>query len=292
MRKKRSQIIFIAPLLVIAVGALFLSIFIKKSIDTRVLLDNKFIDNSEKTYDDFTAENVSLVKKRNSNIFFTLTANKVTHRKRISKLFVYQNIKEIFISGAKMDIFIYNNSSPLTSNDNSPFIAEIISIPTSFGKPPTSIEDYLNSKVRDSDLEILSRMIFEDISINIYLSENKRISITSINATINADLENIVFAGDVKITDSNNRYFCSSKAVWSQKYKGIYFPEGYVIKNREYKNKALYSINEQGEFLKGLSALTIQYLDLIEKNENEINAKLFKKLPPQVKLMLGLQPSQ
>jgi hypothetical protein len=273
-------------------GVIFLSLLIKKPVDGNILSDKELFDNTRKDYDDFSVEKVSLVNKKNSNTFFSLTAERITHRKRVSKLFIYQNIKEISVSGAKIDIYVYKDSSATKFNNNSTLLDNIKAITTALGKSPTAPEDYLNNRIADSELEILSRMIFDDLSINIYLSKEKRISIHSTNASINANLENIVFAGDVNIVDSNNRLFISPKAVLSNKYWGIYFPEGYVVKNRAHKKRAFYAINQQGNFLKTLNMLTIQYLDLIDKSENDYYPKLLEKLPPQVKLMLGLPPSR
>ncbi len=276
-------------MLILSAG-IFLHKFMKRCTDTNSVSNIEFLDSNKKDYDDFSVENVSLVRKRNGDVLFSLVANRICHRKRSSKLFVYQNVKEIFISGARMEMYLNNNISPKTSDNYSRLVDNIKNISLSFGKPAVSIKDYLNNRVADSNLDILSRIVFEDIHINIYLPENKRISIKSTNATVNADTENIVFSGDVSIVDSSERKFCSSKAVWSKKYRGIYFPEGYIVKKREHKNKAFYVMNQEGEFLKALSAVTIEYLDLIEKNENDFYPKLLKKLPPQVKIMLGLPP--
>ena len=46
----------------------------------------------------------------------------------------------------------------------------------SLGKQPTSIDDYSAGKVADSDLDLLSRIYFENLSLNIYYPAGKKIS--------------------------------------------------------------------------------------------------------------------
>jgi hypothetical protein len=266
----------------------FSGIFLKRnSVDMEVPSGRQVNDNAGRNYDSFLVENVSMVKKKDNNILFSLTAGEIVHRKRESKLFVYQNIKEILISGATIDIFLDNEASLANSNNNLLLTDNLKTIFTSFGKPASSIEDYLNGKVADSDLDIMSRIVFKDITLNMHFPNGRRISIVSKNAVVNADLENIVFTDFVRIIDSNSGELSSAKAIWSKKYSQFYFPEGYSFNKKTCKAKASYALSQEGEFIKLLTVMPLYYLDLLDKSENSFYSKVLKKVPPEIKMMLG-----
>jgi len=243
----------------LAITVCFVICAIKEKSNTmNTLSDDGIIDDSDKNYDEFYMTNVSMTKKNNDITLFSLAAGKIIHRKRSSKLFTYQNIKEIFVSSADMDIYLYNQPSSKLFDRNSIIFDNIKSLFTSFGKSSITSEENLYKRVSDSDLNIMSRVVFENITMRVHLSKDKKISITSMYAIMSAGMENIIFSGDVKIINSENREIHSSKAVLLKKYNGFYFPYGYFLAGRQYKRKTLYTINQQREFLKSLSTPTIE----------------------------------
>lgn len=52
------------------------------------------IKKPEEDYDKLRLDKISVVKRENARVIFNISADKIIHRKRISKLFVYQNLKE------------------------------------------------------------------------------------------------------------------------------------------------------------------------------------------------------
>lgn len=260
-------------------------------MDTRTISDEETLNNSGKNYDEFSVENVSLLRKIGDKTCFSLIANKVVHRKRSSRLFYYENIKEIVVSDANISIYECGGLSNKASDSNAMLFDNIKCLATSFGKPPMSVEDYIDTKMADKDLSIMSRVIFENVSINMHWSNNSRMTITATNADLSADLENMIFTGSVEVIDASKRKFSSSKAVWSKKHRGIYFPEGYVSQNKEHRNGTLFSVNRKGEFF-NMVTTAIQYIDLVEKNEDEFYSRFIKKIPPPIRIMLGLPLSQ
>src|SRR3989337_3284308 len=67
-------------------------------------------DNPEEFFDNFKIENISIERRENNRVLFTLSADKVIHRKRISRIFVYQNLKEIFMAGVRIDFYPYDKT--------------------------------------------------------------------------------------------------------------------------------------------------------------------------------------
>jgi len=59
----------------------------------KIMLDKKNIECP--LVSSHRANKISIVKKEDNRILFSLSADMIIHRKRISKIFVYQNLKEI-----------------------------------------------------------------------------------------------------------------------------------------------------------------------------------------------------
>ena len=286
MKSKQSISALLILFIIVSLSAfLFLFLNNKKASDDDILAENNAENFTEKNYDNFRVEHVSVIRKKDNKPHFILTADEVIHRKRFSKLFSYQNLKEIYISGAKIDIYLNNISS---SGNSSLLFDEMNEIFASLGKQSTSLDDYSAGKVADSDLDLLSRIFFENFSLNIYYPAGKKLSFSALYASVNPDLNNLVFSGTVQFTDSMQRKFISSKVVWSKKHNGIYFPEGYTLLNSQQRNESFYAVNKDGDFTRLWNIPAIDYADYLEVAESRLYAKLMKKLPPYAKMMLGL----
>lgn len=239
-------------------------------------------------HDGFEAENISVVKKRGNKTFLYLTADRLAHRKRSSLFFYYQNLKEIYVSGVTIDVYLDAESGYKTVQDSIIPLDELNSILTSFGRPPTSPDEFAAGTIADSELDLLSRIIFENISITIHHSKNRKLFISAKKASVHFDLHNIVFEDSVRITGPFDRTLCSSKAVWSKRFKGLYFPEGYVLQAKNHKKKAFYSLDNNGDLLPLADIPKIDYIDHLGEAEAAIYTKIVKKIPPHVKMMLGI----
>jgi hypothetical protein len=285
MKSKQAISVLLILFMVSSCAFLFLFLNSKKAGDDEILAENDAQNFTEKDYDNFRAEHVSVIRKRDNKPHFVLTADEIIHRKRFSKLFLYQNLKEIYISGAKINIYLNNRAS---SGNNLLPVDEINDIFRSLGKQPTSLDDYYAGKVADSDLDLLSRIYFENLALDIYYPAGKKISFTSLYAAVTSDFNNLVFSGTVNFTDTMQRKFAASKVVWSTKYNGIYFPEGYTLHNSQYRNKLFYAVNKDGDFSRLWDIPAIDYADYLDIAENKLYTQVMKKLPPYAKMMLGL----
>jgi len=291
MRGKLLKSILIVFLLLMLCCAVFICLFHLKhgqTEDTNVVSFPSLGDVSGVDYDGFKAENISVVKKRNKKLFLSLTADRIAHRKRSSHFFYYQNLKEIYLSGVTIDVYLDAETGYKIAQDGFIPLIELNSILTSFGKPPTSPDEFTAGKIADSELDLLSRIIFENISITIHHSKNRKLSISAKKASVHFDLNNIVFEDSVRITGPFDRTLCSSKAVWSKRYKGLYFPKGYILQAKNYKKKAFYSLDNNGDLLPLADIPKIDYIDHLGEAEAAIYTKIVKKIPPHVKMMLGI----
>lgn len=281
----RFKILLIAFLFLIVITTfVFLHNYIIKTKDSNPNLD---INKTEEDYDKFRLDKISVVKRENGRIFLHLYADSVIHRKRISKLFVYQNLKEIYISGAKIDFFIYDNTSKNNLRSIMIPVVDIGKSFTSFGYSYMTSEDYLAGN-GDVDSDVLTRILFDDISINIYLPNKKKLSLLGKIGRSCTDFENIIFEGPASIVSSDGRELIAPKAIWSKKFNGIYLPDGYTLQSNYIKKETFFIIDQEGRFSRISRSPKIVYRDLIEEKEKIFYAKVYKKIPAYAKFMLGI----
>ncbi|MDH4230827.1 MAG: hypothetical protein OEW04_02230 [Nitrospirota bacterium] len=240
----------------------------------------------ENNYDQFYVDKLAIVMREGGKVVFSLSADKIFKRKRISKFFVYQNLKEICISGVKIDIYSYNKKS-LTNNNVLIPVDEIGRSVTSMGKPSTPVEDYLAGNA-DIDLDLLSRLLFEKLTLAIHTSPKKKMLIEAESAKINIDMENIVFEGDIKVIDSDGVVINTEEVVWSRKHAGIYIPGKYNVGSMFSTGKSFFGINRNGEVLKMLAVPVIEYVDPLEEREKVFYANISKKMPGYARFMFGM----
>lgn len=284
-RNTRFKTLFIAfPLLMVITIFAFLPIYIGKHGDVNTDFD---INKTEEDYDKFRLDKISVVKRENARVFFYIFADKVIHRKRISRLFVYQNLKEIYMSGVKIDFYLYDNTSKNNHESITIPVVDIGSSFTSFGNPSTPMKDYFTGNA-DINSDLLTRILFDGLSINIYLPNRKKISLTGKSARLSINFENIVFEGSAKIVASDGKELIASQAVWSKKFNGLYLPDGYKLRNHYTKKEAFFTIDREGRFSKVSQIPKIDYADSIEDKEKVFYASLSKKMSAYVKFMLGI----
>lgn len=284
-KKIQFKTFFVAfPFLMVITIFTFHHIYIEKHGDINT---NFNINKTEEDYEKFRLDKISIIKRENDRVFFYIFADKVIHRKRISRLFVYQNLKEIYMSGVKIDFYLYDNTPKNYHKGITIPLAGIDSCFKSFGNPATPME-YYSSGNADINSDLLTRILFDGLSINIYLPNRKKISIEGKSARLSINFEDIVFEECAKIVSSDGKELYASQAVWSKKFNGIYLPDGYKLQKNYTKKEAFFTIDREGRFLKASQIPKIDYADPIEDKEKVFYDSLSKRMPPYVKFMLGI----
>lgn len=240
----------------------------------------------EDDYDQFYMNKLSLLKREGGKMVFSLSADKVFKRKRATKFFVYQNLKEICMSDVRIDVYPDNKRALTKKNTVAIPVDEIGKSIASMGKS-TPVEEYLSGS-SDLDLDLLSRFLLEKCDLDIHISSGKKLSISAAGAKINIDFQNIIFAGGIKVIDSAGNGISADEAVWSGKKGGLYMPNGYISKNVRYQGKAFFGINRVGELGQSLKVPDIEYSDPLEERENKVYADISAKMPGYAKLMFGM----
>lgn len=277
--KRYKKVIPISLILLIALSISSYRAFSKEYFQNH---QEEFVNNSNK----YSASNVVINKKIGNNNQISLKADNIVYQKRNSDFFDYQNLKEIYIENAEIDIY---NDFPLNKQDKDlSYINKLIDSIDVFCSYQSPIKTNTRNKKSDAETELLSRIIFKNINLKFLYPNNKIISLQASNAEINYNIDNIVFNDHVIMKDYNGKEYNAKIAVFSERFKGFYFPEGFITKRYKTNKKQFYVINNFGHILHSHNIPEINYIDLLSKKERDLFIKIVNKLPPQLRLMLGL----
>lgn len=280
--ERYKKVIRVLVFLIIFLSLIFYFIFLN---NPSFNLQTQITENKE-NLNKYFAENVSINKKIGNKTSISIHAGSITYRKRTSELFDYQNLKEIYIENAEIDI--YNNSPGNKSNRDLALINRLFDSMDTFCSYQSLIKNNRKNHKADIETELLSRILFDNINFKIHYPAQKSIFFHASNAEINYNVDNIVLNGNVIIKDNKNNEYYAKTAVFSEKYNGFYFPQGFVHKQYKTNNKNFYALNNSGEIIHVKYIPEIIYVDMLSKSEKELFLKFVRKLPPQLRILLGL----
>jgi hypothetical protein len=237
---------------------------------------------SGEVFDNFKIEGFSIVEREGGRVLFGLSADRVIHRKRVSDLFVYQNMKEICFTGLKVDIHPRKGSA-----EAMPF-ADIGRSLAYLGKQPTSAEEYMEGLAGD-DLDFLTRVLAEEMHINIYGPGGRKTTLEAGKARIGLELENMVFEDGVRVVSGRNGEMFAPVAVWSRRHRGLLFPEGYSGGGVSHEGRAFFVFGPEGALRRQAVAPEIDCSDPLEEKEKAFYTALQNQMPRQLRFFLGLR---
>ena len=219
---------------------------------------------------DFSIKEVSLSRRSKDKVLL-LYAKEITQRNRKSSYFKYHNLKEIIIYDA--NIYLEKNLKHFNLKNSFLFSEK------SKNFFETDTDKDTDENVTNENVNIITRIIFLPLSINLKISKNKIINIVAEEA-YTVDFENFLLKNAI-INTSYKAPFYASQAILSIKYNGIYFPQGYKYKNKIFNHPAYFKITNKGLYIKFSNIPSIMYRDLVEEKEKEFLSKFSKKLPFQ-----------
>jgi len=251
----------------------------------------------DRDYDNFTADKINIRHSgADSNILFNLSADKAIHRKIRSRLFVYQNLKEIYISGTTIDFYCSSTGHGDPDKIGAPSENGLnkIHIPVndmgrvilSLARPSTSADEFIAGHA-GADMDLLIRILFGKLSVNIHCVSGNKVSINASRARANVDSGNIIFEENVRIVASDGNTIKTTRAVWSNRFSGLLLPEGYNALKGSRNERAFFVIDPDGKFSRALNVPKIVYEDPLEEKESIFYTRVFEKMPAHVKLMAG-----
>lgn len=245
----------------------------------------------ERPYDKFRVGEINLVEYDHEGLIIRLSVEEVIHRKRRSRLFEYQNLKELRFAHTLLDIY---PRKPGNSSNNYGIPYDLLGrcfhfVPGS--GTPKPIESYLKEN-SDIDLDVLSRIQFDDLVLNIHYPTGASLAVTAEKAYSGGDFQSFVLVGSVRIITPHGENVHAPLAVFSRKFDGILFPSGHFRQESYEGKKTFYRLNTEGSLLRLTQFPDIKYVDPLEVKEEELYDKIFRKLPPFQRIMFGITALQ
>jgi hypothetical protein len=255
-------------------------------------------------------EGFTIIEQNGNEKLLTLSAKQLIHRKRKTQFFIYQNLKELYLQNTQI-LF----SPP---HDTAQKEQQAIQVPSpsateqpgknfdtvqkeqqvipfeligksfeSFGSFKSSIDEVLSGEP-DINLDILSRVIFDGLSMIIVLPDKKQFSIQADIAIVPTDFRHLVFTGNVRMESGTGQIIAASQAVWSCKDGGFFFPNGHILENRQDNDPAFYNVMLTGALTRRNPTLFVDYADPLETKEKEFQEDIAKGMPIYARLIFGL----
>ena len=206
----------------------------------------------------------------------TILADLIVHRTRRSESLMYYNLKEILIRNMKLTVLASRGEPVQILPTNVSFLSSRYNDDKE--KSPTGKSE---SKQQD---DILTRIVAEGVNIEIAFEDGRKATITSSSATMKMQDRNIVFEEDVVFTDANGRCLKALHAIWSNKFGGMLFPQGYVDQTRGANSNhgvAFFQLNHDGKSTNVVPIPKIKiHQDIADQLENLVWAHMLKYLFP------------
>lgn len=134
----------------------------------------------------------------------------------------------------------------------------------------------------------LSRIIAEDIAIRFNpTSQSKNDTIPIIMTASKANLltDSMLLKLEDKVRlKAKQCELVSSTAIWSNKYRGIYFPHPFLWNNKNHTRPTFVQITSNGKCQKLRSVYSIEYIDKLDL----IEVKMFELMPIKIRLLFGI----
>jgi hypothetical protein len=137
----------------------------------------------------------------------------------------------------------------------------------------------------------LSRVRFDGLSVVAELGDGRILSIAARRARIDPRFETLALRESVTITDAEGVERRAAEAVWSREFAGIYFPEGYWIRDRRREGEAFFGVSDDGRLARRRPIPRVAYRDEIEEMEARIGAAVLGDALPGLRAALGIPPS-
>lgn len=239
-------------------------------------------------FDRFYLTGVSASKYEGGRTSFSFDADRIVHRKRRAKFFVYQNIKEIYISNLKMDAYAGASVPSADGKATAVPLGDMFDIFTMLNGSQTPPGEYPADNP-DPNLSLLSRVVIDGLTMNMHLHNGQMVVIAARGAIANAYSGNLVFEESARVVFSNGEELTAPVGVWSKEFKGIYLPKGYLFRNDYHRERAFFRITEDGRFLNARQIPDFRYLDPIKEKEEVLYSNISGKIPASAAFALGIQ---
>lgn len=200
---------------------------------------------NERSLEAFCLEGVRWHGYKEDRPLFFLRADKIVPRNCRFGYLVFFNLKEIFVSNLRIDI--YNREGMASQGGAHPWGQVVRNI----GETLTCMGDSVSPKetgLSDTDSTAMVRVNIENVTLVIHIQPESQVSFSSDTATVQ-DPRKIVFKGNFSIISADGMRLTAPEAVWLCDQNGLYFPKGYESTAPDHsrgKNDGFFSLTDTG----------------------------------------------
>jgi len=220
----------------------------------------------------FSIKNLSLTHVDGSTLLFRFTADLAIDRPRTGQMSVFNNYYEIRLSNMTLDQPL---NGPVATLD----LKGVNKAVQSFDDDKLSNEDKPSEEAwLDFSSCSLSRVLVDNIRINLMPPKRLPIVLMADSAKMGADTELIKFERNVKL-NARQCELSAQTAIWSNKYNGMFLPAAYTINGRKQHRKKhstgdFFQISREGRCLKLRPTPAVEYLDMLDEADKELSTHL------------------
>lgn len=206
---------------------------------------------------------------------FSFSAGALRLQKRRVKggLLVYQNLKELVVSGAAVTFRVRPDGTATPSVLLDELSAQLASMAGSADEDPGEA---------DVGSSRLTRVVFDRLAMELHLANGKTLSLQGSQVSANVDLEYLVFDGPVVLTDAEGVELYATEGLWSRARDGIHLPVGYTFQGEKRVEAAFFGFTPDGRLEEQRPAPAIAYEDELAELDDEIYTRVFEEILPIV----------
>ncbi len=204
-------------------------------------------------------------------------------RRSVGGLFVYDNLLDATLMGASARLRL-QPPDPEAPLDVLAGLSDLIDL---------VIEDRgsLSSARLERGRDILSRLRFHGLSVEVELAAGGAVEIVGGKAEADPELETLAFQGPVTLRDIAGRELRAAEAIWSQAHAGFRVPSGHRFEGEARSGPAFFVLEADGSLRRREPPPDVAYRDEIAEMESDVAAMVLGDLPFAVRAALGLAPA-
>lgn len=184
-------------------------------------------------------------------------------RKTGNGIFTYQNFTELRLSDVSAEL---HPRQPASASE-SPFDL-LGALSTAIGAFAGS--DGASGDEVESEAQLLSRVLFDRLTIRIHSAHGGMVSIEADRARGDPDFEALIFEGPTTLVDSVGHTLRAPRAIWLRDRAGVVVPAGHEIDGEVREREAFFAIDHEGALAERFPVPTVSVLDPLLEMEDRL----------------------
>lgn len=227
-----------------------------------------------------------------SDVLLRLSAERATGQPRMGRLITFENYDELYLRQVQIDQPLKSQTVVLDFRS----VANLFSEFSRSDEEPDQGSSDTHNKPTDTvahepvesigsllENHSMSRMLAEEVKINIQPAHRKPITLTAGRATMGTDATLMKFEQSMQLQAAHCQ-ITSAMAIWSSQPPGLYLPIIYHINGKRHTRAGFYQISSTGHCKAITPTPVIRYVDWLDKVEE----KMVEAMPPSLRMLFSV----